>query len=328
MVFRAHLVLGVLFAVALARVRAEAARKYTVSGISSGAFMAIQHHVAYNKDVVGVGALAGGPFFCAQGKLAIAMTACMANPSYIDVDELIGITWATYTTTGTIDSPTYTAGDKVWLYSGVQDEKVKSGVVAKTYSYYVAIGADTSDMEFRDDIPSALAMITDNYGNDCTFFGEPYIDNCNFDAAGHLLQHVLGGALKPRVDANLANLVSFSQRVYGPWNITVGLADHGYAYVPTGCQGGRMDTCRLHFVYHGCMQGLENINTTFVVNAGYNTWAEANNIVVVYPQAKSSALNPETCWDWWGYTGPAYASKAGPQLAAMGKMVDDWTRRK
>ena len=164
----------------LAVVGGVSGREYTVSGVSSGAFMAIQNHVAYNKDVVGVAAIAGGPFFCAQAKLEIALHACMVEPEFISVEELVAVTYSTYATTGTIDSPAYTAGDKIWLFSGVQDHKVNSGVVAKAYTYYTGIGADESDMELRNDIQAAHAMVTDNFGNDCTYFGSPYIDNCSF----------------------------------------------------------------------------------------------------------------------------------------------------
>ncbi|MEX2495386.1 MAG: hypothetical protein WD448_04815 [Woeseia sp.] len=27
------------------------------------------------------------------------------------------------------------------------------------------------------------------------------------------------------------------------------------------------------------------------------------------------------CWDWWGYTGPQYATKEGPQIAAVISML-------
>lgn len=57
--------------------------------------------------------------------------------------------------------------------------------------------------------------------------------------------------------------------------------------------------CRLHIAFHGCAQTLDDINTTFVTETGYNRWAEANNIVVLYPQAKATLTNPEGCWDWY-----------------------------
>ena len=56
--------------------------------------------------------------------------------------------------------------------------------------------------------------------------------------------------------------------------------------------------CPLHVAFHGCLQSLGKINTTFVEHAGYNAWAEANGIVVLYPQATANALNPKGCWDW------------------------------
>ncbi|MEI8634171.1 hypothetical protein P4S72_23275 [Vibrio sp. PP-XX7] len=37
----------------------------SISGLSSGAFMAAQFHVAYSKDMMGAGIVAGGPWNCA-----------------------------------------------------------------------------------------------------------------------------------------------------------------------------------------------------------------------------------------------------------------------
>ena len=83
----------------------------SVSGVSAGAYMAVQFHVSYSKDVMGVGAVAGGsipilhsfmsqhscntitgPYWCAQDDVEIAQDACMANPSKIDVDVLTAAT--------------------------------------------------------------------------------------------------------------------------------------------------------------------------------------------------------------------------------------------
>jgi len=62
-----------------------------------------------------------------------------------------------------------------------------------------------------------------------------------------------------------------------------------------------------------------------------NEIAEANDIIVLYPQAKASSFspsNPNGCFDWWGYTtnsflstGVKYATKAGPQMAAVAEMI-------
>ena len=44
--------------------------RISVSGISSGAFMAHQFHVAHSAHIMGVGIVAGGPYYCAEGNIA------------------------------------------------------------------------------------------------------------------------------------------------------------------------------------------------------------------------------------------------------------------
>jgi hypothetical protein len=48
----------------------------SVSGISSGGFMAHQFHVAHSSNVMGAGVVAGGPYYCAEGSIANAITKC------------------------------------------------------------------------------------------------------------------------------------------------------------------------------------------------------------------------------------------------------------
>lgn len=67
---------------------------------------------------------------------------------------------------------------------------------------------------------------------------------------------------------------------------------------------------------------------------GLNEWAEANNIIVLYPQAVKTTLNPQGCFDWyllvfilnnwgrWGYTGVDYATYFGAQMATVKNMMD------
>ncbi len=48
----------------------------SVSGISSGGFMAHQFHVAHSEHIMGAGIVAGGPYFCARGSILDAVTKC------------------------------------------------------------------------------------------------------------------------------------------------------------------------------------------------------------------------------------------------------------
>ncbi len=57
----------------------------------------------------------------------------------------------------------------------------------------------------------------------------------------------------------------------------------------------------LHMTFHGCQQTIADIGDAYYNHAGFNDWAESNNIVVVYPQAIKSLMlpsNPEGCFDW------------------------------
>lgn len=59
------------------------------------------------------------------------------------------------------------------------------------------------------------------------------------------------------------------------------------------------------------------------MNTGYIEVAEANAIIVVFPQAVASSLmgNPNGCFDWWAYTTRDYDTKDGEQMDAVFKMV-------
>ena len=105
-------------------------------------------------------------------------------------------------------------------------------------------------------------------------------------------------------------------------------------YVPTNCNFHPISLeCSVHILFHGCLQNLDSFyihsggdrfNDTLVRHSGWNQWAETNNIIVVYPQAKASLIdpiNPEGCWDWWGYTGFDYAWNTAPQMKTVYNMI-------
>ncbi len=62
----------------------------------------------------------------------------------------------------------------------------------------------------------------------------------------------------------------------------------------------------------------------YVEKAGFNRYADSNNIVVLYPQSRASNLmpmNPQACWGWWGYTDTNYANRKGQQIQAVVKLA-------
>eukprot|EP01124_Arcella_intermedia_P015602 TRINITY_DN22151_c0_g1_i1.p2 TRINITY_DN22151_c0_g1~~TRINITY_DN22151_c0_g1_i1.p2 ORF type:complete len:122 (+),score=27.38 TRINITY_DN22151_c0_g1_i1:718-1083(+) len=115
------------------------------------------------------------------------------------------------------------------------------------------------------------------------------------------------------------------QNTYAPGGdaSAISMDQYAYAYVPSNCQGSS-NNCKLHVALHGCLQSSGLIGTTYVEHAGFNEWAETNNIVVVYPQAVVSVVNPQGCWDWWGYTNDHYADKGGPQIQTINNIIQSF----
>jgi hypothetical protein len=101
------------------------------------------------------------------------------------------------------------------------------------------------------------------------------------------LQHLFNGSLvtPPRnAGPDPSRLFTFNQSLYANGTVFSGLADTGYVYVPATCSA--VDPCRLHVAFHGCGMAASwaAMNTSFALHAGYAPWADANGIVVLFPQ--------------------------------------------
>jgi hypothetical protein len=254
---------------------------------------------------MGVGVTAGGPYFCAKGNVTRAITVCMKYPLFINVTELVSITHA-MEQNKTIDPVQEMQGDKVLLVSGLLDTVVRQGVMVKLLEWYKNF-VDASNISTVFEIPAEHAMLTDDYGNFCAYFGPPYINDCFYSAAYWTLQHIYGDVVPATsFKANSDHLLEFNQsEFFGTAQKLVGMDDTGYLYVPSTCQN-KSHACRLHIALHGCLMSRQFTGSTFVEHAGYNQVAEVNDIIVLYPQTHSNRLNPNGCFDWWGYTSPAY----------------------
>jgi poly(3-hydroxybutyrate) depolymerase len=285
---------------------------FTVSGVSSGGYMAVQLQVAYSSRVQGLGAFAAGPYYCARGSLWTAWGECMTGSpeaSRSDAER--------FARDKRIDALGNVAKARVWLFSGTQDRTVVPAVVEALASQYVLFGTRPVVVKNRQ---AGHGMVTADAGNPCAVTEPPFINDCDYDAAGELLRHLLG-SLSPPSTAAAGRLIAFDQRELGGTN-AISMAAEGFVYVPRTCDRG---ACRVHVAFHGCRQGVEAIGERFVREAGYNRWADTNRLIVLYPQAVARywwwTYNPRGCWDWWGYTGRDYATKEAPQMRAVMTMV-------
>jgi poly(3-hydroxybutyrate) depolymerase len=306
-------------------------REVTVSGVSSGAYMAVQFHVAHSGMVKGVAAVAGGPYYCARGSVWAAFYNCMTPGAWNPLPQVASLKSQaeSLARAGRIDPVANLSTARVWLFSGRNDRTVLPEVVQALGRFYASSGLPQSSLVLVSDKPAGHAMITENGGNACEATAPPYINDCDYDAAGELLRHLLG-ALRPPAAKESGRLVAFDQNSYsGGDAYAISVADTGYVYVPRACETGG---CRVHVAFHGCRQGAAEIGERFVREAGYNRWADANRLIVLYPQAAARrgwsardwrfVFNPRGCWDWWGYTGADYHTRSGPQIRAVKAMLE------
>jgi poly(3-hydroxybutyrate) depolymerase len=303
----------------------------TVSGISAGGYMAVQFHVAHSAQVTGAAVLAAGPYYCAEGSAWAARYNCMKPGMWTplpDVGTLVAIT-RTLAAAGQVDPVAGLRHARVWLFSGRRDETVRREVTEALRRYYAAF-VPAAQIAFVDAVPAGHAMVTADYGGACAATAPPFLNDCDFDAAGALLAHLLG-PLQPSSSQPAGQLLEFDQREFAGSAYALSLDDTAFAYVPQACRAGG---CRVHVAFHGCLQGREVVADAYARHAGYNRWADSNRIIVLYPQAiarsgwgpwpfpTSFVYNPNGCWDWWGYTGALYHTRSGPQIRAVEAMLE------
>ena len=286
----------------------------SVSGLSSGGYMAVQLLVAHSSRFSGAGVVAAGPYYCAQGQVVHAGGRCLFHDSPLPVAALQDQArqWAA----ADLIDPLYNLRAKrVHLFSGTLDSAVRTPVVADL-ARWLAPFVPSAQTRLRTDVAAEHGMVTDDFGNPCAERGGPYIQNCGVDLAGEILQHLLG-PLRPRNDGAAAGRwIAFDQIDFVAAGR--GMGTEGRLYVPEDC--AQRPGCRLHVVLHGCGQNLDALGQTYVQRTGYPRWADTNRIVLLFPQTGRDA--PHACWDWWGYTGADYAQRSAPQMRAIVAMVD------
>jgi poly(3-hydroxybutyrate) depolymerase len=290
----------------------------SVSGLSSGAYMAGQFHVAFSATVIGAGIIAGGPYGCALGQLATALNRCTQTPRPPDPVELLQRALE-LAERDAIDPLAGLLEDRVYVFSGTEDDTVTPAVVEQTVAFYRAAGIAGADIAYVSDMVAGHAFITADHGAACAATESPFINDCDYDQAGALLNHIYGRLNPPAAEPD-GRLIAFDQGAFLADPTAHGLGETGFVYVPQPCMQGAV--CRVHIAFHGCQQTADQIGDRFPTETGYNRWADTNGLIVLYPQAHRTFTNPKGCWDWWGYDDAHHATRNGRQMAAVRAMLD------
>lgn len=328
----------------------------SVSGLSSGAFMTVQLHLAHSASFMGAGIIAGGPFRCAESFRAAALLAedaFVQNALYICMNPLVPQTGPNAAklaqlardtaAQGEIDPIEHLADDRIYIFTGSQDKVVYSDVVARTREFYEHLGVRPDRIVYVDDIPAGHSIITDNPEDSPLRSNQPpYINQGGFMQSHDILRHI-HGPLQPPAERLSGRLVRFDQSEFFNEQPRASMSRFGYAYVPRAVEEGA--PARVHIALHGCKQGYNYVDyvngradtknsppygNRYITTTGYNHIADSNDIIVLYPQAEGTddgaTQNPDGCWDWWGYTSPDplnpdYYAKRAIQISAIHGML-------
>ncbi|MFT5282813.1 MAG: putative esterase [Yoonia sp.] len=291
----------------------------SVSGLSSGGYMATQFQLSHSQTIIGAGIVGAGPYYCALGDIGTALRQCVNKVSSTINNQAFLEKYKEYLSLGLVAPSAALQDDRVKLIHGKDDGTVNrkaSDMLARQYRAWLS----AQNFDYVSDKDFAHHMPTISAGNACDVSASPFLGDCDYDAAGEILSFIYSELSPPttnqilKVDtiniAELANLEGTS------------INENAFIFVPKACKTG--ESCKLHISFHGCNQSADDIGKVYAEQAGYNRWADVNNMVVLYPQVKKSMfmpLNPQGCWDWWGYTDENYANKNGPQVNAIYKVM-------
>lgn len=308
----------------------------SVSGISSGAYMSGQFQMAHGKLVAGAAIIAGGPYGCARSlfadiipgpgvaflNLSKAINGCMLNalmPFGVPNTSQLADHARQLASQGLIDPLEVVTNDKVYLFAGTEDRTVVPPIVRTAAEFYEKIGVSGANTKLIDSMPAGHAFVTEDKGLSCDVTGKPFVVDCDYDQAGEVLSFIYG-RLTPRSPQPSGTYIAFDQTPFLRDLVNHGLADQGVVYVPNSCSEGA--SCRVHIAFHGCAQNRATVGDAFITGTGYARWADTNGFIVLFPQVLASPVNPQGCWDWWGYTGNDYLTKNAPQIKAVHRMLE------
>jgi poly(3-hydroxybutyrate) depolymerase len=204
----------------------------------------------------------------------------------------------------------------------------------KARDFYAAFADSPSRIRFNFTLAAGHAWPQDRsstFAVPCGAWGIKAIEawpleHCDYDGPGEMLQHFYGTQekpLKPPADVMTAESLHYFDQTPFDGNASnarglVGLGPSGLVYVPKACAANRT-SCALHLFLHGCSNPF--LMTHLEARAlSVNRWAEANNIVVVFPHKESGEAG--SCWDGYGDSGPDYDTRSGPQMLAIKNMIE------
>eukprot|EP00931_Biecheleriopsis_adriatica_P025019 TRINITY_DN15467_c0_g1_i1.p1 TRINITY_DN15467_c0_g1~~TRINITY_DN15467_c0_g1_i1.p1 ORF type:complete len:391 (+),score=52.51 TRINITY_DN15467_c0_g1_i1:61-1173(+) len=305
----------------------------TVSGQSAGGSMAIQHLFAFSESVDGAAIAAGAPYGC--GALPDRKDHCYYG--HTDIEAAIQYVHWRFRN-GEIDDPSNLWNIPIVLFNGRNDYEVYTKTMRDTYHQILAF-ADARKVETQFTTSAAHVWSLDHGScncGECGWFSASLeccdVNNCNYDLSGNMLRRFYGSLNQRRVAKT--SLRWIDQWKYLPeghagaanesstWHRS-GMWRWGFAYVPTSCEAD-VGRCRVHVNYHGCINKKMYRRRLWATSIDINEYAEANDIIVLYPQASGTVSSGVGCWNWgFAEDDPQFDTRESVQLRTVMNLIED-----
>jgi predicted esterase len=129
-------------------------QQISVSGLSSGAFMAMQLQVAYSRSIIGAGVVAGGPYYCAANNV-LDTGICMGQVPFVPPNPFLMANAAKeFARAHLIDPLSNLAERRIYVFSGTDDSIVRQPAVDATVSFLQQMGVKKHNLKYVNDVPA------------------------------------------------------------------------------------------------------------------------------------------------------------------------------
>jgi hypothetical protein len=299
----------------LPRLNVDAA-KTTVSGLSSGAFMANQLGYAYSAPSRASACLPVALHVRRPQQLHGVHVQrddqrSMLNTMQADINNWSGTS---------NDNKSNVANQKIFMFVGTSDYTVGPNPMNGVQTQYANSGVPAANLTYvsgpapRTSFPTDFDATGDNA---CNSSASPYISNCGYDGAGAMFAKFYG-ALNARNNAPPAgNYIQFDQTAFS--------TNPGLSPSRLGLRAGQLRRRRgLQGARGAARLPAELRHHRRQVHQEYRLYAlgDTNSIIVLFPQTKvdntsrstsasGSLANANGCWDWIGWYGTNFAQKSG-----------------
>ena len=187
--------------------------------------MAGQIELAHSKDIVGAGVVAGGPFACAEtasGQLFPYWPIVMWQNASQAVNACMKVAWGApdaeelakrakeLAEDGKIDELSGLADDKVYLFSGNEDQTVERPVVEAAKRFYTEVGVPEENVTLVER-QGGHAFITETEGSGLRPLRQPYVSDCDYDQAKAILEWIYGTPLADPSPSPTGKFIIFDQ---------------------------------------------------------------------------------------------------------------------